>query len=201
MNAAQITKFHTLKSRWIKVRKETGRPHDDAALSALKRQKIGRDCSSKDLTQKQFDDMIGAFMAEIEPANFNAQMEQQDQPEKRHAVQMAKCRALCLEMSETGGEYHLTTAEDQDRYIGSISQRLHHKWPEACDDGQLAAVAGVLAKQAERCRAALQEHAANVGAAQKAWIAAGRPEGEVVDAHPMPRPAKAAPLLEPGEDF
>ena len=192
MNNAQLAKFHVLKSQWAKARKAVGRPGDDAALDALKLRKIGRVCSSKEFSQHDMDTMVAAFLAEIDPANLNAQMAQQDQPDKRRAALMARCNAACEEMADTScGEYQFGNAKTRQGYIAGLAKKLTGKWPEACTEAELGKVAGVLEARVKQLKRAMTDHHAKVKTGHAEWVATGRPEAGA---------AKSA-MLEPGEDF
>lgn len=83
MKTSQLPLYHVNRKKWETARAVRGLPHDKTALEALMVRKIGRACSSKDFTQKELDAMLAAFLAEAEPANFDAQMANQEQPEIR----------------------------------------------------------------------------------------------------------------------
>ena len=197
MTNGQLSKFHVLKGQWAKKRTELGRPADDAALAALKVRTIGRDCSSTKFTQDDLDAMIGAFLAELKPADFNAQMDQQDQPGRRRAVLMDRARAACKLMGQEGGEVRLVDPSKAAGYIGGTAQRMFKKWPEKCTEDELRRVVIELEQHAARLVKRMKDHAAGMLANHRA------PGAEAVDAAPMPKPRTEPPkeYMEPGEDF
>lgn len=152
---------------------------------------IGVAKSSKLLSNGELDRVIARIKAEVAPGDFSAQMRQQNQPDSRTAALLARCRAACEALANLSSRYRLSDRASQDRYIGGLSQKLHRKWPERCDERELGMIAGMIEKQVGRERAEAAEHAAKVEAGHSAWVAAGRPEAA---------PAKPAALV-PGEDF
>jgi len=140
INRAQVIKVKTLESQWIKARRAAGRAHDDAALAALKLLKIGRVCSSKDYSQHDMDEMVGAFLAEIQPANFGAQMNQQNQPEIRAALALARLDVLMLHLKlNVGGERS---------YVASIARNTFGDSAfEKFTDGQLTRLEGQIVRR------------------------------------------------------
>jgi hypothetical protein len=83
MSPAQLTKYRVLLAQWRGVRKAAGKPHDDAARYALHERCIGRACSSKAFSNAEFDKVLAAMSAEIDPAGFAEQMRIQDSPDLR----------------------------------------------------------------------------------------------------------------------
>lgn len=94
MKTSQLPLYHVNRKKWEASRAARGLPHDKPALEALMQRKIGRACSSKDLNQKELDAMLAAFLAEAEPANFDAQMANQEQPEIRKSRVISRISVL-----------------------------------------------------------------------------------------------------------
>ena len=149
MNRAQFAKYHTLKKQWADARSKRQMPADQAALDALQQRTIGRACSSTTFSQVDLDKMVAAFMAEIEPGNFNAQMQQQDQP---------MVRRLAMEKRLLAAGVKFITGNDADhvqwktiRYVQGVVENLGavHSWP-IYDEALLARVTGIMERRAEQ---------------------------------------------------
>jgi len=70
---------------------------------SLHRQALGRDVSSKDFSNAQFDAVLGVFRALSQPGNLNGQWRQLDQPRRREEFsldEVLRCLALYVEDAE-----------------------------------------------------------------------------------------------------
>ena len=93
MTSAQLIKYRVTLAQWVKARRAAGKPYDDAARYELHRRCTGRACSSKEFTNPEFDQVLAAMAAEIDPAGFAEQMRIQESPELR----LEEYRNRCLD--------------------------------------------------------------------------------------------------------
>lgn len=147
MNRAQLAKYHCLKRDWAVARAKRNLPADQTALDALQVRSIGRAASSTTFTQSDLDKMVAAFLAEIKPADFNAQMQQQEQPFERRLKLSARIMAA-------GQTFVTFEAEHQAEwrviaYVGGIQRSMGYevRWPIA-DEGQLQKITGIMERRA-----------------------------------------------------
>lgn len=97
MNARQLIKYRVTLAQWAKARRAAGKPCDDAARYELHRRCTGRACSSKEFSNAEFDKVLAAMSAEIDPAGFAEQMRIQESPELRLEEWRSRCHdALAL---------------------------------------------------------------------------------------------------------
>lgn len=116
MKLSQLPKYHVNRKKWEEARAARGLPHDEAALDALKLRKIGRVCSSKEFTQKELDAMLAAFLAEAEPADFDAQLAVQEQPTRRKSAVITRIGVLMLHLQIAPGR--------ESSYVRGISKNV-----------------------------------------------------------------------------
>lgn len=147
MNSAQLAKYHITKKQWADARKARGAAADQAALDALQQRTLGRVGSSKTFSQRDLDAMLAAFLAEIRPADFNAQMAQQDQPMVRRLA-MEK-RLLAAGATFITGATPAQVEWRTIRYVQGIVESLGavHRWP-IYDEPLLAKVTGIMERRA-----------------------------------------------------
>lgn len=170
MNEAQIRKYRYLVAKWREARQDRGLPCDDAARYALHERKIGRACSSTAFTQKEFDDVIAALMAEIKPADLTEQMRQQEQEELRIGNLLEDCRRAVGDMWQLGDN---GLAHHGEAYIAGTCRNIAHKEPDKCSEEELRKVRGALQARVKRMRAKDPEKAARMDAARKQQFNAG----------------------------
>jgi hypothetical protein len=93
---------------------------------ALTRKALGADKSSKHFTNRELDAVLAAIRAELQPANFDAQMQLQDMPAKRRSILIHRIDELCRHL-------HLTEGSER-AYVDGISRRMfgdqYHDLPE-----------------------------------------------------------------------
>jgi hypothetical protein len=150
MNNAQLAKYHVMKKQWSDTRKERNQPADQAALDALQIRKIGRACSSKVFTQADLDKMVGAFLAETDDGNLDAQIAQIEQPEKRRAALEARIFAAGAKIVTPGCDREQTEWRVIN-YVGGIVANMGEarRWP-ILDERLLGKLAGILEARAAR---------------------------------------------------
>ncbi len=123
MTSKAIAKYKIHQRLWEQACAKLGRPHDEAALDALKLKTIGRVCSSKDFLQSHFDDMLAAFLAVIRSADLNAQMRQIEMPEWRARMAVRRIEVLKLHLCLESGR--------ESGYVAGIARNLFGQ-----EDGQ-----------------------------------------------------------------
>lgn len=105
MNAAQLRKY---RAEWGKARqwlRANGRTAQqaDAMRHTIHRQKLGRDKSSLALTNDEFTRVLAGFRAVYDGGNLDAQLQANDDPERRVADLRAGIVALAARCGITGG--------------------------------------------------------------------------------------------------
>jgi hypothetical protein len=147
MSPAQLTKY---RAEWAKCRvalKAAGKAHDDRARFALHERAIGRRCSSKDFSQREFDMVLAAMAAISRPADFAAQMRQQDQPDLRRSD--VECRisdALVVIIPGEPADSEDFLRHRRERYRQGLVRRMFGT--NITTDRQLQQLMGVLERQA-----------------------------------------------------
>lgn len=176
MNNAQLQKYHINRRQWEAARIARGLPYNEAALDKLKLETIGRVCSSKDFKQHELDAMLAAFLAVTQPANFDAQMQQQNQADLRRSMSVRRIDHFARCINLTPGR--------ESGYVSGISAKLfgetqYQKLPEP----QLAQLEGILVRRViqihgrERAEA-IQNEAAEV-AHRFNCVLTGQPTDEI----------------------
>jgi len=150
MSPAQIKKYRAIWSKCRAALRSAGKPHDDAARYALHERTIGRRCSSTEFTQKEFDAVVGAMMAIVDPANFGAQMRQQDQEDLRREDVLCRiddALAVIIPRSDCESDAHATHARAS--YKHKLADRMFGK-VVGLTDRQLQVLMGVLEREARK---------------------------------------------------
>lgn len=158
MTSAQLIKYRVTLAQWAKARRAAGKPYDDAARYELHRRCTGRACSSKEFTNPEFDQVLAAMAAEIDPAGFAEQMRIQESPELR----LEEYRNRCLDAIAFivgGDEAH------RRNYLRAIVRQVSYGRHEALtglSERQTQVVMGIVEK---RVRALEKERRAAAPAA------------------------------------
>jgi len=84
--------------------------------------RVGTTASSKDLTNRQLDKVLGAFRAVSRPADLNAQLDAEDQPRRR----------AWFRLRQQAGK-----AKVDKPYLVSISKQMFGKHIDDCDEDEL----------------------------------------------------------------
>ncbi|QYM80249.1 hypothetical protein K0B96_06445 [Horticoccus luteus] len=142
MTAPQLKKYRVHVAAWMKARAARGLPADDATRYELHRRTIGRACSSRDFTQKEFDDVLGALLAESAPGDLDAQLGQIEQARLRLVKLTARMHFLSLHIGVDVGR--------ESSYLRGIARNLFASDEiERLTDEQIPKLIGVLER---RCR-------------------------------------------------
>ena len=119
---------------WRAAEKVLRANHYDKAEAEEVRKEIhvavtGRDCSSKELTNRQLDDVLGKFHAISNPKDGAFQARQADQPMKRIRFRINQIRDR-MELS--------------DAYIDSVARKVAKRPLEHCDEQGLLKILAAL---------------------------------------------------------
>ena len=129
---------------WAAVRLE--RPHfADTDRHALHEAALGRDVSSKELTNAQFDKVLAEFRAITRPADLDGQVRQINQPRARLLWKIEHEQRDCLALYVDAPEDYIL-ALARDKFGGEALRRLTNK--------QLDHLRYTLARAIDRLRAA-----------------------------------------------
>jgi hypothetical protein len=145
MSPAQIRKYRLL---WGKVRRHYRAAGLEPMAADAKRHQIhvralGRDKSSLDFTNHDFDEVLKHFLAILEPDNLMAQLAILEQPEQR----MGRARDLCVELVSTLPQIKaaVNPANYADNYLDSLARRVRGKNFADLDEAGLQVIHGILA--------------------------------------------------------
>lgn len=118
MTPAQTAKYFWEwgRAREYYLRKGMSQGEADRQRHVLHAKALGRDKSSKLFTNSDLDKVIAVFRAVWDDANFDAQMRQQDQPDRRAAAVLAQIYAILPYIGVNAGL--------ETRYLGGICKRL-----------------------------------------------------------------------------
>lgn len=150
MTNAQLAKYHVLKKQWADARTARQQPADQATLDALQKRTIGRVCSSKVFTQADLDKMVGAFLAEIDGGNLNAQMAQNEQPAQRRAALEARIFAAGAKIVTPGATKDQTEWRVINYVGGIVANMGEARRRPILDERLLGKLAGILEARAAR---------------------------------------------------
>jgi hypothetical protein len=114
----------------------------DAQRHRIHIEQLGRDVSSKVLTNSQLDAILSGFRAYSRPDDLMGQLRQLDQPDQRVAGYRARAAALA---ADCGVVAHGRTA-----YLDQLARRICGRAWLALSETEIAKICGVLAVQAKR---------------------------------------------------
>lgn len=117
----------------------------DAQRHRIHIEQLGRDVSSKRLTNAQLDAVLAGFRAYSRPDDLMAQLRLIDQPEQR--LEAYKRRAA--ELADRCG----VEEEGRDAYLDSLARRICTRTWETVTETDAAKLCGILEQQAKRCAA------------------------------------------------
>lgn len=164
MNAAQHQKY---LYEWGRARRWLREHGYDAKRADAKRHAIhvaalGRDKSSWDLTNKEFDDVLAKFLALSEGDNLDAQLEIAEQAIRRAAATVNRIHVL---------QGHLKLKPGlESSYVQGISRRIFGTDQyQDLSDAQLAELEGVIMKRLRSLHP--PERVAEIANAAKEWAA------------------------------
>lgn len=160
MNLAQIKMYRAEWAKAAKVLSAAGRTAEEieAKRLAITAQVCGRAKSSTKFTGRELDRVIAAIKAISAPADFNAQMRQEDQPDVRREAAMAAAVAACQRLHGLDSEhYQLGTEAARRAYIAGVAKRLGVYGIDTCDAAALRRVAGELEQHAARVERRMQQ--------------------------------------------
>jgi hypothetical protein len=126
----------------------------DAKRMALHAKALGQPKSSKDLNNADLDKVLAAFRAVWDDANLDAQLRQEEQPEKRLIALQQRCYRAVQSFITEGPEVRRSLAIEN--YIGATAQRICGKRFDECDERELGKLAGALERSA-RVRARIHD--------------------------------------------
>ncbi len=152
MTPAQTRLLRFAESQWRKARKDAGRTATDADRHALYAKALGRDKSSKHFTNADLTKVLAALRAVYDPANFDAQMQAQNDPERRvEDLRNRTWDAICVIVQQPRG---YNTLFDQRRvYLEGMSQRMFGAYFDKLTELQLGKLMGSAEAQARRIEA------------------------------------------------
>lgn len=145
MNAKQLNLYRALWGQARKVLRAGGLPaaECEAERHAIHARELGADKSSRDLTNGDFDKVKAAFLAIIDGADLDAQLDAQEQPRKRR---LWVIRDL------------LARQRKPESYAVAIARQMHGGALASADDlgdlGEAALDAVIVALKADRRRTA-----------------------------------------------
>jgi hypothetical protein len=182
MNDAQLRLYRYEASRWRDARRSRGQPAREEDRHSLHTRVLGRDKSSLQFTNAEFDKVLAAFRAESEPGNLDAQLALIDQPEHRATVIRGRLHLLSLYIGLKPGH--------ESSYIAGIASKLFGI-DQLIDlsDVQLAKLEGVLQRRVRQIHepARVEEifrEAAEQGAKTLAIIHPPKPATAPIDDEP-----------------
>jgi hypothetical protein len=118
----------------------------EAKRHALHAQALGRDKSSKDLTNGELTMVLAAFRAIYDGGNLSAQLDAEDDPERRVDHLRANARAIAAEcVSHEGSE---------GAYLDGLSRRIGGASFENLDERKLQILVGILIRRKKQLQAA-----------------------------------------------
>lgn len=120
----------------------------DDARHALHRQALGCDVSMKDLTNRQFDKVLGVFRSFSRPADLNSQLRTDDQPEVRKEISIEKCYEILSELAEYGKKFEGDNA--YERYLNGTAWAIFKRPVRDLDDADAGKLYGILLRQLKR---------------------------------------------------
>ena len=182
MTEAQVRLYRFEASRWREARRRHGRPAREEDRHSLHTRVLGRDKSSLDFTNADFDKVLAAFRAESEPGNLDAQLALIDQPEHRATLIRGRILTLSLHIGLNAGK--------ESGYVAGIARRLFDTDQLAdLSDVQLAKLEGVLQRRVRQLHDSARSEeiireAAEHGAKFLAIVHPSKPAAAPVDDEP-----------------
>ena len=147
---------------------ERGLAWDEHALASLKMRVIRRDCSSKEMTNRELDEMLKAFAAVAEPDDLDRQLALLDSPKRRREHLRERCHAALERRVNVGHEHSLARRDAQVRYLGGTAQRMFGRGLDALGEDELRKLMGAMEAQAARvCAAAAKADRARVATGKR----------------------------------
>lgn len=161
MSPAQLTKYRVVWSQCRAALQAAGKPHDDRARMALHERAIGRACSSKDFSNREFDLVLAVMLSIAKPADFGAQMRQQEQEDlRREDIESRIDDAMHVIIPRSGCNSDAHAVHARSNYRGGLAQRMFGTRLLAdLTERQLQQLMGVLEREAtkrEKARATTQ---------------------------------------------
>lgn len=117
----------------------------DAQRHRIHIEQLGRDVSSKRLTNAQLDSVLAGFRAYSRPDDLMAQLRQLDQPEQRLGAYKTRAESLA---AQCGVEEHGLTA-----YLDQLARRICTRTWSTVTETDVAKLCGILEQQAKRSSA------------------------------------------------
>lgn len=117
----------------------------DAQRHRIHIEQLGRDVSSKRLTNAQLDSVLAGFRAYSRPDDLMAQLRLIDQPEQRLAAYRTRAEVLAC---KCGISEHGITG-----YLEQLARRICGRTWFALVETDVAKLCGILEQQAKRCSA------------------------------------------------
>ena len=117
----------------------------DAQRHRIHIEQLGRDVSSKRLTNAQLDAVLAGFRAYSRPDDLMAQLRQLDQPDQRLSAYKARATTLA---AQCGVEEPGRTA-----YLDQLARRICSRTWATVTETDAAKLCGILEQQAKRCSA------------------------------------------------
>lgn len=157
MTHQQQAYYWRLIGMWRKKRLADGKPCGDQERHALHRRALGREKSSTKFTNRDFDAVKSAILAEVFPDDIDSQLAVQEQAEQRHAALMQRIFQLAASCHVTG------RADDPSRGLDDyIVHRLFSgKSLSELTETQLYRLRGVLTRRATALTARLSKETTN----------------------------------------
>ena len=142
--------FNKVRSHWLKTGSLTS-VETDKRRHALHLKALGKDKSSKALTNTDLDKIYAVFEAEIDPGNFKAQMAAQESPDNRRRAMIGRCaEAMLLVITETDRR---DIDDARESYLGGIANNVcgSRHWPPI-DTETLRKVMGIAERKAAKIK-------------------------------------------------
>jgi hypothetical protein len=118
----------------------------DAKRHELHLKALGKAKSSKALNNADLDKVLAAFRAVWDDANLDAQLRQEEQPEKRRIALQQRCYRAVESFITDPIEARRSLAIEN--YVGATAQRICHKRFDELGEAELGKVAGALERSA-----------------------------------------------------
>lgn len=115
----------------------------DAQRHRIHIEQLGRDASSKRLTNAQFDSVLAGFRAYSRSDDLMAQLRLIDQPEQR----LASYKRRAAELADQCG----VEEEGRDAYLDALARRICSRTWATVTETDAAKLCGILEQQAKRC--------------------------------------------------
>ncbi|HZP61120.1 MAG TPA: phage protein GemA/Gp16 family protein [Opitutaceae bacterium] len=140
MTSAQLRLYRFEASQWRKALKARGLSARDEDRHSLHRRVLGRDKSSLDLTNAEFDKILAAFRAESRPGDLDAQIRQLDQAPQRKGDLIDRAFQLA---GQAGIEHDRIWG-----YIEGMTRRIFKvQHYDLLDEKQLGQLCGILQRR------------------------------------------------------